>query len=232
MTDLDFAGAREALELVRLEAEAEKLKAETRKLRAEAVESENHAMMARMDRKEREREEALAAFDLNTYHFRAGFDEDSVNECLDTIHGWHNLDPDADWKIVLNSPGGFVNEGFHLFDDLYAYSRRGGGSHHLTIAVRGQAASMAGILLQVADKRVIGRNAHILIHPVNSWFGGSRGENLDYMVKIEMLTSQIFDIFRERGRVPKKILIEALERKDLWIDAKQALAWKLVDRIG
>lgn len=213
-------------------AQLDKIRAETRYILAQAVREEQEAVIAGIDRQERELEQIRALSEINTYHFRADFNEESVNECLDTIHDWHNLDPNGDWRIVLNSPGGNVNEGFHLFDDLEAFSIRGGGTHDITIIVRGMAASMGGILLQAADHRVMGPRASLLIHPMSSWFGGTRGHNHDYMEWTEFLTAHVFDIFRDRGSIPKKTLAAALERKDLWIPAEQALTWKLVDRIG
>lgn len=237
LTDLDFAGAREALELVRLEAETERLKAETRKLRAEAVESENHAMMARIERRAAEAAEAEEknSDDANfTYRLADGVDDESVHPLLDTINTWHRCDPESSWFIILDSPGGYCNEGFHLIDQLVEYSVRGGGSHYITMTVRGMAASMGGIILQAADERVMGRNAQILIHPISSWLQGKRGEVLDSVERIELLTAQAEALFSDRAgrKLPKKKLQHALEYKDWWIGAKEAKKLGIVDRIG
>lgn len=232
MTDLDIAGARQALELVKIEAETERLKQETRKLRAEAVESENRAMIARMNRKERERDEAMAAFDVNTYHFRTDFDEDSVNECLDTIHGWHNLDKESAWHIHLNSPGGYLVEGLHLFDDLVAYSKRSGGTHHITITARGMAASMGSILLQAADKRVVGKYSHVLIHQLSGGAIGTFEHMRDTMDRFDMWNEQILDIYMERAKMSRKTFERSWSRRDWWLSAARAVELGIADEIG
>lgn len=228
----DFALVRQALDLTKLEAETEKLKLEVRKLRAEAVECEQLAMIARIERKGREREEALASSDLNTHHFRAGFDEESVNECLDAIHGWHNLDKDSSWHIYLNSPGGYLVEGLHLFDDLVSYSKRGGGTHHITITARGMAASMGSILLQAADERVVGKYSHILIHQLSGGSIGSIGDMRDAMERYELWNEQIIDIYLERAEMNRKRFEHKWERKDWWLSAAEAVKLGFADRVG
>jgi len=237
LTDLDIAGARQALELVRLEAETEKLKVEARKIRAEAVERENLAMIARIERRAREADEAASnAADENnfTYRFADEVHDGSVHPLLDQVNVWHRQAPDSAWHIVIDSPGGYCNDGFHLIDQLIEYSVRGGGDHHITMTVRGMAASMGGIILQAADERVMGRNAHLLIHPISSWVQGKRGEVLDSVERMELLTEQAEALFMERAgkKLPRKKLQHALEYRDWWIGAAEAKKLGLIDRIG
>ena len=219
---------------LRVAAEIAKLEAETRLILAQAVKEEQEAVIRGIKRLEEEQEQFLSLAGMFTHSFKGEFDEDTVGECLDVIDMWHKLDENSDWKIVLNSPGGYVDHGNHLLDELSAHSIRGGGSHHLTIIVRGWAASMAGILLQVADERVMGPRAQLLVHPVQSWASGALGSIQDHVEHLEMLTEQVSSLFLERAgkKLPKKRLEEALLRKDWWISSSDALKWGLCDRIG
>ncbi|WPH57801.1 hypothetical protein [Mycobacterium phage WXIN] len=233
----DITLVRQALELAKLDAETERIKVETRKLRAEAVEHENRAIIARVERRAAEAEEATNnASDENnfTHRFYGHVDEDTVLPLVDQVNLWHRRDAESAWHIVIDSGGGYCNDGFHLIDQLVEYSVRGGGSHYITMTVRGMAASMAGIILQAADERVMGPNAQLLIHPVGSWIDGKRGEMFDKVERIELLTAQARDLFLQRanGNLPLKDLEFALERKDWWIGAKKAKKLGLVDRIG
>jgi ATP-dependent protease ClpP protease subunit len=219
---------------LRVAAEIAKLEAETRLILAQAVKEEQEAVIRGIKRLEEEQEQFLSLAGMFTHSFKGEFDEDTVGECLDAIDTWHKLDENSDWHIRLNSPGGYVNEGNDLLDTLEAHSIRGGGTHHITITVRGMAASMAGILLQIADERVMGPRATLLIHPISSWFGGTRGEMRDKMDNIEILNDEVARLFLERAgkKLPKKRLEEALLRKDWWISSSDALKWGLCDRIG
>src|SRR5690606_25959956 len=112
---------------------------------------------------------------------------------------WDRMDSESDWHITINSPGGSVVDGFHLFDQLAMYSKRGGGGHHITMTVRGEAASMAGILLQAADERVIGPRAQILVHEIAAWSQGSIGAIKDDVKRLDMMTEQVIKIFLDRA---------------------------------
>lgn len=175
----------------------------------------------------------------NHYHhvhdFRDQVDEVSVGECLAQLAVWDRQDENCPMHIVMNSPGGSVVPGFHLFDQISAYSLLGGGKHTVTMTVRGYAASMAGILLQAADERVMGPRAYLLIHQVSSWAEGSMGALKDKMKWLDMMGEQVIDLFMERAN-PEKITREGFvtmwERKDAWLTAPQALEYGFIDRIG
>ncbi|QBI97602.1 ClpP-like protease [Mycobacterium phage Hughesyang] len=235
MNDWD-ASRKASLELQKLELDVENAKLDLRRLAAEAEEKEHQAALAAI--RLREAEAAETERDCSdaanyTYRFAEHVDE-SIFPLLDAVNAWHRQDPESCWNIILDSPGGYCNDGFHLVDQLIEYSVWGGGSHYITMTVRGMAASMGGIILQAADERVMGRNAQILIHPISSWIGGSRGEIRDGVERIEMLTEQAAKLFKHRAgkKLPGKKLKQALMHKDLWIGAEKALAWGLVDRIG
>lgn len=244
MTESKQSPAHEKALIAKLKAEEEELKfqqqlrqAEIAKTLAEAQREEHEAAVAGIIRKERERIEDLTVVsDHYMFHhlFEGSVGSISVNVCLQTMNAWHRLHKDSAWTITINSPGGSVTEGMHLFDAITAYSKRGGGSHEITMVVRGYAASMAGILLQAVDKRVIGPESYLLIHEVSAAAIGKVGEMKDDMKWYEKICERIATIFvqRSEGKISKAKFKTNWTRKDWWLSSDEALALGFVDEIG
>lgn len=228
------ASLRQA-ELTKLDQELKTV--EIRKALANAIEAEHDAAIRAISRAERERTEKLALIQdhyVQEHFFDGPVGPKSVYACLNTLAAWHRVNPKCDMNITINSPGGSVIDGMHLFDQLATYSLRGGGTHRVTITVRGYAASMAGILLQAADERVIGRESYLMIHEISAGTGGKIGEIKDDVKWYEKLCDRVVDIFVERanGRIDRGAFIEAWTRRDWWIDSVEALQLGFVDKIG
>lgn len=209
-------------------AKAEMYAAQAREADAKARSAE--LTVAKMEY-EAEKQAASNAENRVLHFEHAVRDTQPVREKLDT---WHRLDPEAPWTIIMNSPGGSVIDGMALFDHLSAHSLRGGGTHELTIVVRGFAASMGGILLQAADKRICGPESVILIHKISTITGGSLDDIEDEVEFLRMLTKRVEQIFISRagGKLDIRTLRKNWQRKDWWIDSDRALALGVVDEIG
>ncbi|AID58937.1 ClpP-like protease [Mycobacterium phage Gaia] len=226
-------------EQLKILAEIEKLKAEaeTRLTLAEAEEKEHQAIIQALSRKREERLERWTdAADIynRVYYFNTEVSVKSVDAMLGTLHSWHRMDPNADWDIIINSPGGSVVEGMALFDTLSSYSLRGDGTHKITITVRGYAASMAAIILQAADVRRVGKESYIMIHEGSIGAVGSAAEVRDTMKWVEKMSSRIASIFVERsgGKTTLKQYKAGCDRADWWLDSDEALKRGFVDEIG
>lgn len=252
---------REDAEILRLIAEAEKFQeeagaakaerafkeAETRKRLAEAEAEEWRAKSARISAEANLRQEQIN-LSQNHYHhvfeFVSGVHEDSVAACLAQMAVWHRQDPECPMHIIMNSPGGSVIDGMHMFDDISAYSKRPWdtrdeeefpkGTHETTITVRGYAASMAGILLQAADNRVCGPEAWIMVHEVSTGIHGKIKELEDEMDFLKGLSGNVTDIFvrRAQGKTTAVQFKKLWDRKDKWLSSREALKLGFIDRIG
>jgi len=228
---------RETLELLKLSTEIRKLEIEKRKAEAEAAEKEHSAALMAIELAKAQREESAVAMsdDSNfTYTFDQGVHDDSVSELLETTARWDRTDPASEWTIYLNSPGGYTDSGSHLVDQLMGYSERGGGGHHITIAVRGTAASMAGIILQAADTRLMGRHSLLMIHQP-SWSTRGPVESMkDDISCLDAWSDLVVDLFVERsnGRTSKKKFEKMWDRRDVWLPPKKALSYGFIDGIG
>lgn len=222
--------ARRLAEAGYYNAEAEKFRAETREAIAKADAQELY-----LRGEQRKEKLALIADHYVHHHFFNGpVDDRSVFACLNQLAAWDRVDPECDMNITIDSPGGSVVDGFHLLDQLTTYSLRGGGRHKVTMTVRGYAASMAGILLQAADERVIGPHAYVLIHQVSSWAEGSMGALKDKVKWLDLMSEQVVNLFLERsqGKISREKFESSWDRSDWWVRADQCLEYGFADRIG
>lgn len=211
--------------------------AETREAAARAVTEEQKAVIQGISRKERQRQEDLTMIGDHYVHhhfFYGGVDDRTVFGCLNTLAAWDRTDPTCPMNITINSPGGDVVDGMHLFDQIANFSKRGGGTHEVTITVRGYAASMAGILLQAADHRVIGKESYLMIHEISAGTGGKIGDIKDDVKWYDRVCDRVADIFVERaeGKISAEDFKAKWERHDWWLDSTESLRLGLVDRIG
>lgn len=202
-----------------------------------------YADRAVIDAQHAKRQEKINMTGNHHHHefwFNDGVDEVSVAECAAQLAVWHRLNKTCPITIKINSPGGHVFDGMYLFDDISAYSLREWdkrdipkGKHKTTIVVRGMAASMAGILLQAADHRVVGPEAYILVHEVSTYAGGKLGEIKDEVKFLEKMSDRVADIFvRRSGKITKRQFKQRWDGKEWWLTSEEALAIGFVDEIG
>jgi len=231
--------AEAKFDMAKGEGEIAKIKAETKKLEAEAAEAESKALVAKLsaDKAERDTKELLAG---NKYHhvyrFITQVDDKSVTACMNQLDIWNRTDPKGEATLIFTSPGGSVVDGMALWDYLAEF--RANGNRLITVA-QGMAASMAGILLQAGDVRVMGKESYLLIHQVQAGMMGSYGELQDRMKWLDMTQERILDIFAGRASevtgktfaATRKYIKSNWSRTDWWIDSKEALNQGFVDEV-
>lgn len=225
-------------------AEAGKFAAEQRKAEAEALNAEYNAALARISRDQAERQERIilaANHHHHVYDFTDKVGDESVDACLAQLAIWDRQDHECPMDIVMNSPGGSVIAGMHLFDQIMSYSKRPWdtsarpkGTHETTMTVRGYAASMAGILLQAVDNRIMGPEASLLIHEVSTFAGGKLGELKDEVKWLDRVSERVANIFviRSGGKTTLEAFKAGWNRTDWWHDSESALERGFIDRIG
>lgn len=212
-------------------AEAEKLRHEARRAAADAEIRELELKWKQDEDRERERGKPLRG---GAYVFNSEVNDYSIERLLSHLSQVHKADSEAPMDIIVNSPGGSVFAGNEAMDTIYNYSLRGGGKHKVTMTVRGMAASMGGIMLQIADERVMGAQSFCLIHEVASMAIGKVGDLKDEIELLDKMSSRVVDLFVERsgGKITKKKFLELSKRKDWWLSADECLKFGFVDRIG
>ena len=155
--------------------------------------------------------------------------EHTVHELMVRLENWSQRNPGATVEIVLNSPGGSVLDGLALVDYLTLMQSRG---HKIRIVATGMAASMAGVLLQVADERVITKHGYFGMHEVSSYVGmANTSQAEDHLKFTKELQSRLVDILCAKSSLSKPKLTTMWKRKDIWVSADRALDMGLVDEI-
>lgn len=256
MYDSDNSAIKDALAVAKtkaleaeaksLEAEAEKALAEAQRALAEAAQKQAETRSAiasaeaveiglQREQEKRARELAHDYFQ-RVYRFTDMIGPQSVEGCMKTLTEWSRLSPGCDIEIVLCSPGGNVIAGFALYDFIRDLQSKG---HFITTRSLGYAASMAGVLLQVGDKRIMSKEAWLLIHQGSGGAAGSMGEVEDTVEWFKKMTERMLDIFYERSKKahPSKPLTKVqlkkhFDRKDWWLSSDQCLDHGFCDEIA
>ncbi len=155
-------------------------------------------------------------------------DSDSAKDIIRKL--WY-LDHQAPGKpilFIINSPGGSVDSGFAIWDQIKLLS-----SPVYTL-VTGLAASMGSLLSLVSGKgkRFATQNSRIMIH--QPLIGGViRGQATDLEIQArEMLKTrqQIVSVYVEATGKDQKAIEKAIDR-DNWMTAEEALQFGLLDKI-
>lgn len=129
-------------------------------------------------------------------------------------------------QFFINSPGGFVTDGFAIYDTMQTLRSP------VSTICSGLAASMGSILLSGGTKgrRYIQKNAKVMIHQPS---GGTRGQasNIEIqaaeILKIKELSANI--LAENCGQTVEKILKDF--NRDYWMDAQESIGYGIVDDI-
>jgi len=225
-------------EIAKAEAEAEAARtkaelnrAEARKAAAEAKEAECDARKAEMNLWTHEyahkMEKAKDCYQ-HRYWFTTDVNPSSVEACIKQLRVWMELDPGCEIEIWFVSPGGGVLHGMALFDFIQQVRAAG---HHVTTGTLGYAASMAGILLQAGDRRVIGQESYLMLHEISTMALGKTSEISDAVEFCKKIQNRVIAIFAERSTLGRAAIKNRFERKDWWLDSAEALKIGFVDAV-
>lgn len=218
-------------EAERIRAETLKLRAETREAEAKAKIAEDEAVVQAMRREMRELEWKLE-MSHNRWNHVYLFDQpvrpDSAKACMDQLTVWERTEPGCALEIRFLSPGGSIIDGMALYDYIQRLRRAG---HKVTTVAYGMAASMAGILLQAGDVRIMTKESWLLIHEASFVAGGSMGNVEDTVEWVKKIQQRILAIFAERSHLTKRQVEARWKRKDWWLSSDEALALGLVDEV-
>jgi ATP-dependent Clp protease protease subunit len=130
--------------------------------------------------------------------------------------------------LVINSPGGSVDAGFAVWDQVKMITSP------VTTLITGLAASMGSILSLCAGKgrRFATPNSRILIHQP-SIHGGLRGQASDLEIharEILKTRARIVQLYVDATGKDRDTIQQAIER-DTWLSAEEAKEFGLLDKI-
>ena len=164
-----------------------------------------------------------------TFRLYGSVDMSSVERLRLNTARYATAYPGEPITLVISSPGGSVFDGWVLFDHLRALSAQG---HKITTIVRGMAGSMAAILTQAGDTRIIGPESYLVIHEPSSVAWGKTSDLIDELDVMKRLTRQAEDIFARRSKLSAKEIKAKTLKKDWYIGAKESKALGFSDKIG
>jgi ATP-dependent protease ClpP protease subunit len=128
-------------------------------------------------------------------------------------------------NIILASPGGSITDG------LVIYSTIAKAQNKVAIYGVGQVFSMAAIIMQAADVRVMDRYCRMLIHSGSSMFEGETQNHFAHVEAVRGLLVDLKAIVHQRsGLTPAEV--EEMFGKETFLSPQEALALNLIDSIG
>lgn len=153
---------------------------------------------------------------------------ESARDIIRKLWYLEHIAPGKPILFVINSPGGSVDAGFAIWDQINLIS-----SPVITL-VTGLAASMGSLLSLVAGKgkRLATSNARIMIHqPLIGGVIRGQATDLDIQAK-EMLKTRAMIVDIYAGATGKdRVSIEKAINRDNWMTADEAKSFGLVDKI-
>ena len=157
-----------------------------------------------------------------------GVSAESAKEIIRKLWYLELIDPGKPILLVINSPGGSVDSGFAIWDQIKLISSP------VTTLVTGLAASMGSILSLCAapGRRFATKNSRIMIHQP-SIYGVIRGQatDLDIQAKEILKTRQsIVSVYVEATGKEYGVIDKAIDR-DAWMSAQEAKDFGLLDRV-
>ncbi len=160
--------------------------------------------------------------------FSDAVDSESSKDAIRRLWYLELVDPGKPILLVINSPGGSVDAGFAVWDQVKMITSP------VTTLITGLAASMGSVLSLCAapGKRFATPNARIMIHQP-AIHGVVRGQATDLEIQSKELVKSravLVDLYvKATGKDPKTI-DKAIDR-DMWMSAQEALEFGLLDRV-
>lgn len=158
----------------------------------------------------------------------SGIDGELAEKVIKYIWYLESLDKNAPVQVIINSPGGSIDAGFAIWDQLKM------ASYPVTTIVTGLAASMGSVLALVAQKgkRLATPMSRFMIHqPALSSLVQGQATDLEIQAR-EMLKTKdrIVKLYCEATGKPSDIIEKAIDR-DMWMTAQEAQEFGLIDEI-
>lgn len=158
----------------------------------------------------------------------APIEDKSANDIIRKMWYLELTEPGKPILFVINSPGGAVDSGFAIWDQIKLMKSP------VTTLVTGLAASMGSVLSLVAGKgrRFATPNSRIMIHQPRI-HGVIRGQATDLEIhakEILKTRNALISIYVEATGQDEKVIERALDR-DKWMSAKEAMDFGLLDKI-
>lgn len=157
-----------------------------------------------------------------------GVDSDSASTIIRKLWYLELTDPGKPILFVINSPGGAVDSGFAIWDQIQMISSP------VTTLVTGLAASMGSVLSLCAapGRRFATPHSRIMIHqPLISGVIKGQATDLEIQAKEVIKTrNALIDLYVKATGKDFATIEKAIDR-DMWMSAQEALEFGLLDKV-
>lgn len=160
--------------------------------------------------------------------FSADVNHESATEAIRKLWYLELQEPGKPITLIINSPGGSVDAGFAVWDQIKMLTSP------VSTLVTGLAASMGSILGQCAEpgRRFATEHCRILIHQP-AIHGAVRGQASDLEIQAKEILKtrkKIVDLYAKKTGKDVEEIANAIER-DTWLSATEALEFGLIDKV-
>ena len=128
--------------------------------------------------------------------------------------------------LHINSHGGEVFSSFAIADTIERIS----SITPVVTVVEGCAASGATFMSTAGSKRLMRKNAYMLVHEMRGEVWGKYTEMKDDMISNDAIMKTIKDWYISKTKITAKDIDQILA-KDVWWNAKQCLKYGMIDQI-
>ena len=160
--------------------------------------------------------------------FSTAVTDQSAKDAIRKLWYLEHTDPGKPILFVINSPGGSVDSGFAIWDQIHMITSP------VTTLITGIAASMGSVISLAAapGKRYATQNARIMIHqPLISGVIQGQATDLEIQAKEIIKTrKQIVDLYANSTGKDAGLIEKTIDR-DTWMSADEAKDFGLLDGI-
>jgi ATP-dependent Clp protease, protease subunit len=151
-------------------------------------------------------------------------DDKSAKDITNRLMYLEAIDPGKEITFFINSPGGVVTSGMVIYDTMQMISSP------VSTVCMGMAASMGSILLSGGEKgkRFIFPSGEVMIHQPS---GGGQGVSADLeimAIQMQKVKEMGADVLAKNCGKTREQIMKDFDR-DYWMDAKEAVAYGIVD---
>lgn len=128
-------------------------------------------------------------------------------------------------EVQMSSSGGDVFAGIAIYNALRAHPAE------VTVRVDSLAASIASVIVQAGDRRVMLSGSQMMVHPAWGAAVGPASDMREFADLLDKQTGIIASIYAERSGRDVDEFAQMLEGPDVWLDAEEAVAAGLADEV-
>ena len=141
----------------------------------------------------------------------------------DLVRDLAGIDADA-INVRINSPGGSVFGGIAIYNALRTHPAT------VNVIVDSMAASVASVIAQAGDTRVMVQHSQMMIHEAQGIAIGSGEEIRSYAALLDKQSDLIANVYAERSGKPEAIF-RALMNSETFFTAEEAVETGLADEV-